>query len=316
MKTRTKNEGSLACEGRTRKTLRLRLMIVTGLLALLTSVPLCHASPSSGEADHIEDQAKGNLTEIPFRLCNDNLIVVKGSIGRIKDVNFILDTGTSPTIIAEKIAAHLKLRGQTGVVLTLNGTTQGEILTVPHLQIGPLEADSAKVLVQDFRSLEQTLGISLGGIVGLDILSTTNFSIDYQRKKVVFGGVASLEKAVPLATRSPYLLVKAEVEGQQLRLLLDSGTPGLLLYRNRIDTKPDKLRVDPSRLVFTAGGMNQVHWLHADVKLGEHHLSAVDVAIADVDSDPGNDFDGLLGFVKMGFRKVTFDFQNGLFGWD
>ncbi|HKR83498.1 MAG TPA: hypothetical protein VJS37_04950, partial [Terriglobales bacterium] len=83
-----------------------------------------------------------------------------------------------------------------------------------------------------------------------------------------------------------------------------------------INTKPEKLRVDPSRLLFTAGGMNQVHWLHADVKLGEHQLSAVDVAIADVDSDPENDFDGLLGFAKMGFRKVTFDFQNGLFGWD
>jgi hypothetical protein len=52
--------------------------------------------------------------------------------------------------------------------------------------------------------------------------------------------------------------------------------------------------------------MNQVHWLHADVKLGEHHLSAVDVAIADVDSDPGNDFDGLLGFGKDGIPQSHF----------
>jgi Aspartyl protease len=313
MKTRT-NEGSLAREVRTRTTVRLR--IATGLVALLTSIPLCQASPSPGETGPVGEQAKTNLPEIPFRLCNDNLIAVKGSIGPIKNVNFILDTGTSPTIIAGKIAAHLKLRGQTGFIVTLNGTTQGESLIVPHLQIGSLQADSAKVVVKDLGSLEQTLGISLGGIVGLDILSAMNFSIDYQRKKIVFGSVANMQKAVPLATRSPYLLVKAEVEGQQLRLLLDSGTPGLLLYRNRIDTKPEKLRVDPNRLIFTSGGMNQVSWLHADVKLGEHNLSAVDVAIADVDSDPGNDFDGLLGFAKMGFRKVTFDFQHGLFGWD
>jgi hypothetical protein len=315
MKTRTKNEGSLR-DVRTRTALRVRPRIAIGLVALLTSLPLGHGLPSPGEVDQIEEPAKTNPTEIPFRLCNDNLIAVKGSIGRIKNVNFILDTGTSPTIIAETIAAHLKLRGQAGSVVTLNGTTHAESLILPHLQIGPLQADSAKVVVNDLRPLEQTLGISLGGVVGLDILSTANFSIDYHRKKIVFGGVASREKSVPLATRSPYLLVRAEIEGQQLRLLLDSGTPGLLLYRNRIDTKPEKLRVDPNRLLFTAGGMNQVRWLHAEVKLGQHHLSAVDVAIVDVDSDPGNDFDGLLGFAKMGFRKVTFDFQNGLFGWD
>jgi predicted aspartyl protease len=315
MKTRTNSEASLAREVRARTTLQLRVRIVTSLLALLTSVPSCHALPSPGETDHIEEQAKTN-PEIPFRLCNDNLIVVKGSIGQIRDVNFILDTGTSPTIIAKTIAAHLKLRGQTGLLVTLNGTTHGESLILPHLQIGPLQADSAKVVVNDLRSLEQTLGISLGGIVGLDILGTANFSIDYQRKKIVFGGEASMERAVPLATSSPYLLVKAEVEGQQLRLLLDSGTPGLLVYRNRIDAKNDKLQMDPNRSLFTAGGMNQVRWLHAEVKLGEHHLNAVDVAIADVDSEPGNDFDGLLGFVKMGFHKVTFDFQKGLFGWE
>jgi hypothetical protein len=35
-----------------------------------------------------------------------------------------------------------------------------------------------------------------------------------------------------------------------------------------------------------------------------------------VDSDPRNEFDGLLGFAKMQFRKVSRDFENGLFGWD
>jgi hypothetical protein len=31
---------------------------------------------------------------------------------------------------------------------------------------------------------------------------------------------------------------------------------------------------------------------------------------------PRNEFDGLLGFAKKGFRKVSFDFENGFFGWD
>jgi hypothetical protein len=38
--------------------------------------------------------------------------------------------------------------------------------------------------------------------------------------------------------------------------------------------------------------------------------------IADVDPDPRPDFDGLLGFRTLGFGKVWWDFENGLFGWE
>ena len=57
-------------------------------------------------------------------------------------------------------------------------------------------------------------------------------------------------------------------------------------------------------------------WLSAEVSLGKGDLGARNVAIADIDSDPQYDFDGLLGFAKMGFRRVSFDFENGLFGWE
>ena len=59
-----------------------------------------------------------------------------------------------------------------------------------------------------------------------------------------------------------------------------------------------------------------VKWLSAEVSLGKGSLGAHKVAIADVDADPQNDFDGLLGFATMGFGKVSFDFDNGLFGWE
>jgi hypothetical protein len=41
-----------------------------------------------------------------------------------------------------------------------------------------------------------------------------------------------------------------------------------------------------------------------------------DVAVAYADSDPQNEFDGLLGFARMGFCKVSFDFERGMFGWE
>jgi hypothetical protein len=99
-------------------------------------------------------------------------------------------------------------------------------------------------------------------------------------------------------------------------LLVDSGTGGLLVYRNRLLTAQGKIGFAPNASISTAGGTTNVRWLRAMVSLGKNILGTRNVAIADVDSDPRNEFDGLLGFAKMGFRKVSFDFENGLFGWD
>jgi hypothetical protein len=62
--------------------------------------------------------------------------------------------------------------------------------------------------------------------------------------------------------------------------------------------------------------MTHVPWLRAGVLLDKDSLGVRNVAIPDIDSDPQNDFNGLLGPAKMRFRKVSFDFENGLFGWD
>jgi hypothetical protein len=117
-------------------------------------------------------------------------------------------------------------------------------------------------------------------------------------------------------TQIPYLSVKAKIAGQEVRLLVDSGTGGLLVYRNRLRAAPEQLHVDPNASISTpAGGGTHVRWFSTEVSLEKSSLGTHNVAIADVDSDPQDDFDGLFGLATMGFRKVSFDFENGLFGW-
>jgi predicted aspartyl protease len=301
----------------TRQRLRLRLGMLVGQFALLVSFPgfLCVASssPIPREGGEGESEAKA---EVPFQLYNDNLIIVKATIGTVKHVNMILDTGTSPSAISKEMGERLKLQGDPEPLQTLNGTIQALSVVLPRIQIGPLHAESIRVVVQDLSFMERSLGISLGGIAGLDILSTGSFTIDYRRRKVVFGPIAASAKAIRFETQKPFLTVKAKIEGHEVRLLVDSGTWGLLVYRNRLRTEQEQLRLDPIASISTAGGMAHVWWLRAVVSLGSDNLGSRKVAIADVDSDLQNDFDGLLGFAKMGFRKVSFDFENGLFGWD
>jgi predicted aspartyl protease len=260
---------------------------------------------------------KENKTEIPFDLYNGNLIIIKATVGSFKNVNLILDTGTSPTAINQLMADRLNVRGKAALLQTLNGTIQVQSVTLPRIQIGPLRADSITGVVEDLTFLERRLGISLGGIAGLDILRSSSFAIDYRRQKIIFGPIAASEKAVHFETQIPYLSVKAKIAGQEVRLLVDSGTGGLLVYRNRLRTAPNQTQVDPKgSITIASGGRTNVEWLSTEVSLEKGDLGARNVAIADVDSDPQDDFDGLFGFATMGFRKVSFDFENGLFAWE
>ena len=68
------------------------------------------------------------------------------------------------------MADRLNVRGTSAVLQTLNGTIQAQSVTLPRIQIGPLHVDSMTGVVEDLSLLERSLGISLGGIAGLDIL--------------------------------------------------------------------------------------------------------------------------------------------------
>jgi len=170
-----------------RRRLCFRLGMLVGLVALLVSFPgflgVASSAPRSEEGDEDRSAAKD---EISFQLYNGNLIIVNATIGTVKNVNMILDTGTNPSAISKGMGDRLKLQGNTESLQTLNGTIQAQSGILRRIEIGPLHADGVRVVVQDLSFMERSLGISLGGIAGLDILSSSSFTIDYRRRKVVF----------------------------------------------------------------------------------------------------------------------------------
>ncbi len=99
----------------------------------------------------------------------------------------ILDTGTNPSLINRAAAEKMKLPRKAESLETLSGTIQAESVVLTGLDIGPLHASSLRVMVHDLTVMEQNLGISLGGIIGLDVLSSGTFTIDYPRRRSAFG---------------------------------------------------------------------------------------------------------------------------------
>lgn len=254
----------------------------------------------------------GGNVEIPFELYNENLVIVKARIGGLKDVKVLIDTGANPSLISKEVAKHLRIAGTEELLQTLNGTVHATSVVVPEIQLGPLHAESLRVIVQDFDGIERAIGVSLGGVFGLDVLAR-GFAIDYQHRRLILGSAMPTKFVVRLASQAPFPTVITVLDGQPVRLLLDSGTWEVLVFKNRMHNTA-KLRTERTASVASIGGHTRLSWTTAALTLGNAKLGTHTVAVAEVDADPG--FDGLLGFAKLGFRRVSFDFDNGLFGWE
>jgi predicted aspartyl protease len=280
------------------------------VLALLWS-PVAHSV-----TDWVGTRA-AHENEICFDLYNDHLVVVQGSVGSIEGVPVLLDTGKSPTAISREVAERLGLHGDLQRLLFSNGTIQAESVTLPTLSIGTLHVSGARVLVQDLSYFEKQFGISLAAIIGLDVLGTSSFVIDYQKRKIILGRTTLGKKRVPFATRVPFLTIDARVDGQVLRLLVDSGMSGLLVYDKSFNSMRPLMATNSDPLISTALGPMRTAWYQAsEVSLGSQTLGPRIMLLAYAAPNPQYKFDGLLGFVKMGFRKVWFDFDDGVLAWE
>ena len=127
--------------GKWRSQLRSRIKVFAGLIELVATLPgaWCLGLPSPRPAEGVEHRSTAQV-EVPFQFFNDNLVIVKATVGAVERVNMILDTGTNPSAISQKLAERLKLPGKTEALQTLNGTIQTQSLILPSMQIGPLEA--------------------------------------------------------------------------------------------------------------------------------------------------------------------------------
>jgi hypothetical protein len=59
-------------------------------------------------------------TGVPFDLVSDFLVVVKGGIGNLDDLKFIVDTGATWSVIDRKVAERLLLNRRPGRIMNFN----------------------------------------------------------------------------------------------------------------------------------------------------------------------------------------------------
>jgi predicted aspartyl protease len=254
-------------------------------------------------------------TELHFRLYRNYLIVVRGDVGCLEGLNFLIDTGANPTAVDRKIANKLGLKGLSKKLNLLDQSVLVEAVELPTLRLGPVRAESLPGIVQDLSPVENNLSVRIDAIVGFGILSMENFTIDYDAKKIVFGEIEPLPFAVPFDTEPPTVTVPLRVRDQVVHLLLDTGAKDLLLFECSL---PRPMQELATLRVKQSSSSKGVAFDAQEARLSQVHLGTADLgsmtALVVPRKQPcGWSFAGVMGISALGFRQIAFDFERKLF---
>jgi predicted aspartyl protease len=236
-------------------------------------------------------------------------------MGGLEKLKFLIDTGAVPSVVDRRIAHKLRLVGARNQVSVYNQNLETQEVVVPSVELGPIRTASLPAVVEDLSSVEENLGVRIDAIIGLDVLGSSNFCIDYEAKKISFGRSGdpfpSPELVVPFQVGPGSLFVKMEVQGEPLRLMVDTGAKSLMLFENRVKGRLPVLPVLGQETTANLGGAFPTRKVQlAEARLGRKEMGRLTAYFMDVLSDARIDFDGLLGVTSLGFTRVAFDFKH------
>lgn len=274
-----------------------------GILAL--TIVVVTAMPVAAQSDR---------KDIPFELHNGYLIVVKGSIGKLKNLSFVVDTGSYRSVLDERIARKLHLKWAGSVEeLAPNHIVQMDSVLVPELTWGDVTTTSFRALVFDLSRISRYTGIHEDLVLGLDVLRQSSFQIDFRSRRIHFGRNQEPEISVPFVPNVPYAVVEVSIDGHSEKLLLATGADSLAVFADRLPNDGQSLRTvgvgrDVSGSVpFTQLTVNQV-LLGTSIVCGAPVFS--------IPAMPESRYDGSLAPRVLGASKIYFDFERRRFGWD
>ena len=261
--------------------------------------------------------AANNPNEVPFKLYRGYAIVVHGSVGNLKNLNFLVDTGAVPSVLDERIAQKLHLIGTTEKLSVFTQKVETQRVMAQDLRVGPLSADAVPVVARDLSFAADALGTRVDVMIGFDFLSGGPFTIDYESKKIVFGPIDPSLTRIPYEVRPGYVLVELKIQQQSLRLLVDTGASDLVLFASATHDCQQAIKNVGTRTWSNMGGDIHVQQVQLkDAYLGASPWGTQDVFILPDGGNTPAGLSGLLGVSSLKARRVGFDPEHRIIGWD
>lgn len=252
---------------------------------------------------------------IPFQLSAGYLLLVRGRVGQMDGLRFVLDTGSTYTIIDRKIANRLGLARRPSQVLTLDRAVRVQRSVLPELQLGPIHLQNLAVIIADLGYFA-SYATHVDAVIGLDILRRGNFTVDFNARTVSFGGISHGTFDVPLTADPVCLTVAVEIGGRSFRLLVDTGVKELVLYDTRTRGRLPALRINGEAYGLSLEGRvaSKMAFLPA-TELGTAEIERTAFLVNGPDKNTLPGVDGYLGIAALKARRITFDFSAGRLTW-
>lgn len=258
--------------------------------------------------------------EIRFKLVQGFGIVVRGDIGSLHDMNFLVDTGAVPSVLGQRVASQLGIRGARGSLTVLNKDSQAEYVTVDEVRLGWIWADRLPMVVVDLARLEQRLGVKIDAVIGLDLFAGQDISIDYKHRTIARGlsGLArhSVEVETFSAAGAPYWVVPISLGGATLRVLLDTGANTAVLFATRASTLLKRVSNQTVAFQNAAGEQSAITLPPMTLVLSDAKFKNQSAIV--VGEAPGalQEIDGVLGPTALGITRIEFDWEQKRLRWD
>lgn len=270
------------------------LLLLAGLFASGCSTLQPPAGPGPGRT------RIGNAPHtLPARLVGHHL-VLEVPLGRDGNAHFLVDTGSSVTLIspefAERVGARLARSAPQVRVRTASGaSTVLPSLTVRRLTLGQARFERVPALLFDTADLSAHLGVRIDGILGFPFFADTVLTLDYPRQQVTLSPDETPANAngpaLPFNREHGIPLVPIQWQEHTLLVLIDSGSDGPL---NLNPTGLDLTYASgprPGAPVSTLAGerAQQMARLAGEVRIGNHRVIEPIVELTDQLSSLGGE---------------------------
>ena len=292
-----------------------RLEMALALLSVVLMHGFAEADQGAGGGEPPQGDA---VLRLPFKLHRGFAVVVRGSIGTAKNLNFLIDTGASPSVVDCRVARKLRLAVSSGQLSTFTQKVAVDQAIAADIRLGPFRADELRVLVQDLSVLEGTLGVRVDAMVGYDFLKQGPFTIDYLSRTILFGPIDPRLETIPYVAELPYVVVLMRVRDAELPLLVDTGAHDLIVFEDGLADTGTRSWGKPSRTWTNLGGPIEVKPLD----FSRSFLGAMPWSdrgaflLQDSHSSNSTGFKGLLGVAALQTTRVGFDPVRRLFAWE
>jgi predicted aspartyl protease len=267
--------------------------------------------------------AAANTTSatVPFEFSTGE-IVVSASINGKAPRRFIVDTGAAISILMPSVVRELglKVNGEANLGAG-GGAAAAKFASADSIRIGSATIKDVNVAVLDLGSLGQVMGGKFGGLLGYNVLSQFQITIDYAAHQITFAPPLSplpTGKAVRMDLAGAVPIIDVQAGGQKFRMVLDTGATGTILPArvgarllsdkvfDKVDDGLVALGADGSPIRLKAGRL-------PSLTIGEQTARGVLVSFAPVSAKSTgallNDFaNGLLGNTFLRRYRVTLDY--------